>query len=676
MRWKMTLCLACSLVGLASPLLHAEQLEPGTVKYELWQKDKTITSGIFKALKPVSLDGRKDGGGRTSRATFRLTGNSTMQSSEFLCAFTSWNLEEAKMLDVTLRFGPANTLDAKNAAFSGFVLTFGLRDIEEAPDAEAAVPVPTDTANRIRLQDCTLNQCQLLRTITPSRTILEWNNSTFTRVKLPEFVFVSDVKAELNAAGVRISRCRFVECAVPLSFLVATSDCEFENCTFVGDVPAQLKESVRIAVAGTPPSLTAPQISFVNSTTGVVTRSSGVGAPDASRAPAPGVASNMPGAAPANASGGTLARREARLHGLLIMELSSGHEAGQAAVMNAIALPAEFDQRTRVVFNQDVGEKMTKALEEVSKYLEVVHGGWPRGFRIELGFADKYSNKDGPSAAVACALLIDSLITGRDLDFSFAVTGDMNADGSVQPIGGVRAKIRGATNGECKIVAIPSKNEAALADVLLTEGPEPFAAVQIFAIEKLQDAQALGYNPKSPSVQKAVTTMAQVVELFQRDKAHIRNWLQDPRVTAKLQQALVDAPNLLSAKYLLMFAQGRTPVMLSLAGSLDAVDGGGSDIIASIKSGGAGYDALKSQGLGSSMGKLSLLRPKVDPRVRPYLDGILNFANLVKEVRDRPPTSDSRTREMSAKIMAAARSADDALTRLLGDPAVIEELKK
>jgi hypothetical protein len=322
-----------------------------------------------------------------------------------------------------------------------------------------------------------------------------------------------------------------------------------------------------------------------------------------------------------------------------------------------------------------VGEKMAKALQEVSKHLELIHGGWPRGFRIELGFADKYSNKDGPSAAVACALLIDSLITGRNLDPSFAVTGDMNADGSVQPIGGVRAKIRGATNGECKIVAIPAKNESALGDVLLTEGPEPFAAVQIFSIDKLQDAEALGYDPKSPSVQKAVTTMAPLMELFQRDKAHIRNWLQDPRVVTKLQQALADAPNCLSAKYLLMHAQGRTPVTLTLAGSLDAVEGGGSDIVAAVKAGG-GYTALQSQGLGSSIGKLSLLRPKVDPRVRPYLDGILNFANLVKEVRDRPPTSNSRGQEMSTKIMAAAESADDALSRLLGDPAVVEELKR
>jgi hypothetical protein len=81
-----------------------------------------------------------------------------VQSPEFLCAFTTWNLDQAKMLDVMLRFGPANSLKAKNAAFSDLVLKFGLRDIEEAPESEGPVPAPTGTANRIRLQNCTLTQ--------------------------------------------------------------------------------------------------------------------------------------------------------------------------------------------------------------------------------------------------------------------------------------------------------------------------------------------------------------------------------------------------------------------------------------------------------------------------------------------------------------------------------------
>ena len=43
----------------------------------------------------------------------------------------------------------------------------------------------------------------------------------------------------------------------------------------------------------------------------------------------------------------------------------------------------------------------------------------------------------------------------------------MNADGSVQPIGGVQAKIRGATKGSCKLVGVPVKNEKSVQDLLV-----------------------------------------------------------------------------------------------------------------------------------------------------------------------------------------------------------------
>jgi hypothetical protein len=602
---------------------------------------------------------------------------------------------------VTFRLGPANSLEIKNSTLYECNLAFGLRDVEEAPAPTASPAVPSDNANRIRLKDCELSECRLFRKITPSRTVPQWEGCTFTKMQLPEVVFSSDARAELTSAGARIVRCRFVDCEVPASFLLATIDCTFEKCTFTGQAPAQLKEAATINVAGTLPAGAPLGLRFTGASGGTGTM------PGVTAVSQPGTASptlamstgtvplpatavvgastplpppsrpTYPSAAPRVAGSGLdLARNEARLHGLLIMELNSGHEAGQAAVMNAIALEDGSVQASRVVFNQSVGSHMTKALEEVTKHLQILHGGWPQGYRIELGFADKYSNKDGPSAAVACALLIDSLISGRQLDQSFAVTGDMNADGSVQPIGGVRAKIRGATNSQCKIVAIPAKNERALADLLLSEGPEPFAATQIFSIGKFEEARGLAYVEKDVAVQKAVSEMAQVLDLLKKNRVQMRGWLHDPRVVSKLQQALVDAPNHLSAKYLLMFAQGRTPTTLTLAGSLDAVDGGGSDIVGAIKAGGQGYSSLKTQTLGNSIGKLTLLRPKVDARVRPYLDGILRFANLVKDVQERPPGSASRSEEVASNIYSAAQNADSALATLLGDPAVVEELKR
>ena len=45
-----------------------------------------------------------------------------------------------------------------------------------------------------------------------------------------------------------------------------------------------------------------------------------------------------------------------------------------------------------------------------------------------------------------------------EIDSEFACTGDISADGNVQKIGGVGAKVRGAARKGCELVAIPVGN--------------------------------------------------------------------------------------------------------------------------------------------------------------------------------------------------------------------------
>ena len=69
-----------------------------------------------------------------------------------------------------------------------------------------------------------------------------------------------------------------------------------------------------------------------------------------------------------------------------------------------------------LTFNQDTGPMMEKALQEVREFHAIRHGRWPENYKIEVSFADKYTPKDGPSAAVACALLVEGLYTGTPLE--------------------------------------------------------------------------------------------------------------------------------------------------------------------------------------------------------------------------------------------------------------------
>ena len=330
-----------------------------------------------------------------------------------------------------------------------------------------------------------------------------------------------------------------------------------------------------------------------------------------------------------------------------------------------------------MIFNQPVGESMSKALREVVKMTQLRNGGWPKGFRIELAFEEKYSEKDGPSASVACGLLLDALITGKQSDPLFAVTGDLNADGEVQPIGGVPAKIRGATNGSCKFVALPSKNETSLPDLLLLDGPAPFAGIQVFSIARFDDAAALAAPEKSGDLKTAIDLFTQIQQVLNRDRSQIGAWLHNAFVVNKLRDVLKAAPNHMSAKYLLLYAEGRAPTTISLSGSIDGIETDATGLVAAIKNKSDDPLAiLKKDGIADSISRLKALRPRCDLRTRPYADALIRFGEVVRDVKNLPPSSKPGILDAKRRINGSADAVQGEWNKLIGDPKILEELKQ
>ena len=73
--------------------------------------------------------------------------------------------------------------------------------------------------------------------------------------------------------------------------------------------------------------------------------------------------------------------------------------------------------------------------------------------------------KDGPSAGVALAAALASLLTGRRCRAETAMTGEITLRGKVLPVGGVKEKILAARRAGVKTVLMPADNEKDLADV-------------------------------------------------------------------------------------------------------------------------------------------------------------------------------------------------------------------
>jgi len=73
--------------------------------------------------------------------------------------------------------------------------------------------------------------------------------------------------------------------------------------------------------------------------------------------------------------------------------------------------------------------------------------------------------KDGPSAGVAMAVAMISVLTGVPIRKDVAMTGEITLRGRVLPIGGLKEKLLAALRSGIKTVLIPQENEKDLADI-------------------------------------------------------------------------------------------------------------------------------------------------------------------------------------------------------------------
>ena len=73
--------------------------------------------------------------------------------------------------------------------------------------------------------------------------------------------------------------------------------------------------------------------------------------------------------------------------------------------------------------------------------------------------------KDGPSAGVAMATSIVSVLTGIPVRRDVAMTGEITLRGRVLPIGGLKEKLLAALRAGIKTVFIPKENEKDLAEI-------------------------------------------------------------------------------------------------------------------------------------------------------------------------------------------------------------------
>jgi ATP-dependent Lon protease len=103
--------------------------------------------------------------------------------------------------------------------------------------------------------------------------------------------------------------------------------------------------------------------------------------------------------------------------------------------------------------------------------------------------------KDGPSAGIAMATAIASLVRETPVAADVAMTGEITLTGQVLPIGGVREKVLAAQRAGLGRVILPRENEHDLAEL----PRETHAALGFILVESIEDVLAAAFSSNGAS---------------------------------------------------------------------------------------------------------------------------------------------------------------------------------
>ena len=112
--------------------------------------------------------------------------------------------------------------------------------------------------------------------------------------------------------------------------------------------------------------------------------------------------------------------------------------------------------------------------------------------------------KDGPSAGIAMATALISVLTDNPVRNDIAMTGEVTLRGRVLPVGGLKEKALGALRAGIKTVIIPEKNKKDLVEI-----PKHLKRrIRFIAVKRMEDvlSHAILWKDKSGKRQKAQKT--------------------------------------------------------------------------------------------------------------------------------------------------------------------------
>jgi ATP-dependent Lon protease len=128
--------------------------------------------------------------------------------------------------------------------------------------------------------------------------------------------------------------------------------------------------------------------------------------------------------------------------------------------------------RGNVVLTGQLGDVMRESAQAAATYVRSRAQALGLGTNDPLAERDLHVHvpggavpKDGPSAGITMATAIASALTGRPVDHTVGMTGEITLRGRVLPIGGLKEKLLAAQRAGLRQVLIPRDNRRDLEEV-------------------------------------------------------------------------------------------------------------------------------------------------------------------------------------------------------------------
>jgi ATP-dependent Lon protease len=151
--------------------------------------------------------------------------------------------------------------------------------------------------------------------------------------------------------------------------------------------------------------------------------------------------------------------------------------------------------RGKLTLTGQLGDVMQESAQAALSYIRSraetlgIDANFHRRYDLHVHIPEGAIPKDGPSAGIALATALASLLSQVPVDGRIAMTGELTLRGKVLPIGGVKEKVLAAYRFGMKTVVLPRENEKDLAEIPDDIGKE----ISFHLVESLEQVLDLAF---------------------------------------------------------------------------------------------------------------------------------------------------------------------------------------